>query len=90
MATPAPRGSRLSQAIRRLSQNKLYYNAFVLLLAVLGLLLMVLPAKLLTWEPEDKPELSLDVTFGSLSVQGYLSLLFILLGFVLMVFDIVG
>lgn len=53
-------------------------------------LLMTLPAELISWEAPEKAELNLQTTFSDLSVQGWLSLLFIAGGFLLMVFDLVG
>lgn len=53
-------------------------------------LLMTLPAELISWKAPEKAELNLQTTFGDLSVQGWLSLLFIAGGFLLMVFDLVG
>jgi hypothetical protein len=62
----------------------------VLTIFALGILLMTLPAELLSYKAPEKAELNLATTFSTLSSQGYLSLVFILLGFVLMVFDVVG
>ncbi len=53
-------------------------------------LLMTLPAELISWKAPEKAELNLSTTFSDLSVQGWLSLLFIAGGFILMVFDLVG
>ena len=62
----------------------------MLTIFALGILLMVLPAELLSYKAPEKAELNLKTTFSDLSSQGWLSLAFILMGFLLMVFDVVG
>ncbi|KAL4432402.1 hypothetical protein ABPG77_001701 [Micractinium sp. CCAP 211/92] len=87
MGSPAiGRGGRL----RAWLLSKQAYNILVLAVFGLGVLLMTLPAELISWEAPEKAELNLQTTFSDLSVQGWLSLLFIAGGFLLMVFDLVG
>lgn len=87
MASPAVgRGGGL----RAWLASKQAYNIAVLGVFGLGVLLMTLPAELISWKAPEKAELNLQTTFGDLSVQGWLSLLFIAGGFLLMVFDLVG
>lgn len=56
----------------------------------LQVLLMTLPAELISWKAPERAELNLQTTFSDLSAQGWLSLVFIAGGFLLMVFDLVG
>jgi hypothetical protein len=63
--------------------------ALVIGIGFAGILLQVLPAKIITWDAPEKPALNLETTFGNLSPQGWLSLFFILFGFILMVWNIV-
>lgn len=102
MASPPPSGThspspqtlrqRLlrERLLRELKGKNRYYVAFVWLVFISGVLLMALPAELLTFEAPERPALNLNTTFSSLSSQGWLSLVFILFGFLLMVFDLVG
>ncbi|EFN59045.1 hypothetical protein CHLNCDRAFT_56692 [Chlorella variabilis] len=89
MATPASRRG-LAGPLKRWAANPLVYNLFVLSIFGGGVLLMVLPAELLTFKAPEKAELNLETTFSDLSSQGWLSLAFIAMGFILMVFDVVG
>lgn len=73
-----------------LAKSNRAYNVFVLALAAGGILLMTLPAELLNWKPEEKPELDLQTTFSTLTIQGWLSLALTAIGFGLMVTDSVG
>lgn len=63
MASPAPggRGQRAQALKRFLSTNKSAYNALVLAIFFGGILLMVLPAELLTFAPRERAELNLEV-----------------------------
>lgn len=76
--------------LRRWAQQPAVYNTLVISIFIGGVLLMSLPAELLSYEAPEKATLNLATTFSDLSSQGWLSLVFIGLGFFLMVFDIVG
>lgn len=87
MASVAPGGRG---PVRAWLVSNQAYNIGVLCIFGLGVLLMTLPAELITWKAPEKPELNLQTTFSELSPQGWISLALILGGFLLMVFDVVG
>lgn len=87
---------------RALLQSKMVYNVYVCVVTALAVVLMLVPALLISdpsskvQEEADNATLpdggmgSLDTTFGDLDASGWLSLVLILLGFLLMIFDVVG
>jgi hypothetical protein len=76
---------------RSLRNDPKAFGLYCSLVTICGILLMVLPAELITgWEAASKPELNLDTTFATLTTPGILSIIFVVLGFLLMVFDLVG
>ena len=92
MATPTSTGTpwgRLANFLKRLAANKKIYYTYLIFILAATITLMVVPAEKITDAPE-KPEINLDITFSDLSGKGWLSLGFILIGFLLMVFDLVG
>lgn len=74
---------------RLASDKRLYYLLCLSILAG-GILLMVLPAKLITREAPKTAELNLETTFSTLSSQGIICIVIIFFGFIVLVFDIVG
>lgn len=82
--------SRVKAAQAKLKQSKPLYYAYIFTVFVGGILLLVLPAQLITYEPQEKPELNLQLTFAELSVQGWLALGLTLIAFLMMVTDSVG
>lgn len=72
---------------RTLKKSTPAYYALVLTLFVGGLLLLVLPAELITWKAEERPTIDLNLTFGGLKTQGWMALAFTGLAFLMMVTD---
>lgn len=66
------------------------YYAYIILVGIAGIVLMVLPSELISWEAPEKPELNLGIRFSDLPPQGWISLAFVLFGFTLMVSDLAG
>ena len=74
----------------RVSSKPANVAAFCIIIFSLGVLLMVLPAELITFEPPSQAEIQLETTFASMSSQGWLCLALVLFSFILLIFDIVG
>jgi di/tricarboxylate transporter len=91
MATPSPSSSGRSVAAmyKRLISNRPLYIVFIFALTAGAIVLMTVPALTLS-DPPKESVLDLKTTFSTLSGKGWLSLAFILIGFLLMVFDLVG
>lgn len=95
----------MKDLLRSLSQSKRAYTTYCCVVTALAVVVMLVPALLIT-DPsvisnDDIGSSSmnetlpgdvgaLDTTFGDLDASGWLSLVFILLGFMLMIFDVVG
>ena len=82
--------SAAAGASTRLRNSKAAYYALILTIFVAGILMLVLPAELITYEPQEKPTIDLSITFSRLSVQGWLALALTGLAFLMMVTDSVG
>lgn len=87
---------------RSLVQSKVVYNTYVCVVTSLAVVMMLVPALFIN-DPSSTVEKDaanstvsygdtdvLNTTFGDLDASGWLSLVLILFGFLLMIFDIVG
>eukprot|EP00890_Picochlorum_soloecismus_P001706 jgi/Picsp_1/2536/NSC_00767-R1_sodium sulfate co-transporter len=74
----------------RLVKSKRVYFAYLLASVAGSIVLMVLPALLMSDPPPADLDVNLETTFSDLDGKGWLSLVLIFFGFFLMIFDIVG